>query len=885
MTSLIAGFFVAGFGLFFTQDDSRPVCEQSALGQVGLCESSATHLNVHQYPSIVATSSTKSSECDHEKKSEGFDVEGNNTVELPIQQSVDFIIVGYGNAGRAAAKELMEKCPRASILVIDQHSLVAGPPQHAGEPHGAKRGGSGGGGGLLHLTGSVVTLDHSNQAVDVITSGAPPCIKRIRYKHSILIASGARGAPLPEYLVDERAAERILEMKSTRNPFVNQYVMHKHRLVEERSKVTVPHLFPVLPAQTVRSITLMAASQGAKVCILGSDLDSVELAVALANRRRDKMTTSAAGLGTSTGTNNHICLMFGGAAPLGSMLPKYLSVAVAKRLKSHGIHVADRSLVRYISSVEDDKRKSQGRVEVFSAKSYDTMETNRYQADLVVGKKEMPSFCYTIIRYCCFVCFSYCLTINNIVCPRVKGQQGNASVPIPRGDIPTLEYKPWSKMCPENNCVVSCFSDDSRIVVNSELNAASNVFAAGSVAKYPNHDTGHATVAGEGILGGSEAGKIAASNMAKHFRQREKIGGEYDNDLQKGFIGINSLPIQRTDQVSSTRNVHGAYSELESVGVHALFVGVCDSETMSTHGFWWTNQSRSLTRRRSIAKLSKQEKMNKYVYGSGVVFYLDRAGAIRGIMLWGLPFTETAESTKIKASLLERMKMIIKSNGEIMQRDYQSVVEEMRLDPSLLYPFHLAEESRTLASLAIDNSPGALNVRLSGRPQHRFVPSKPISVTKMGVLSKNIKIGNGGVGEDIFERTRHDIGYINGERARHPSLLHYFQYDWNTAHPTPVDNTDNEGVAHEYHIGDASYSSSKYPDLAARPPKEEQLWMRKGEMAHAQATNDKLAAIFMHSMKHGHFSDGSDAVKQAPVPQIIKDAKAWMTRSNGDSDE
>jgi hypothetical protein len=85
---------------------------------------------------------------------------------------------------------------------------------------------------------------------------------------------------------------------------------------------------------------------------------------------------------------NNVCLMFGGAAPLGSMLPKYLSVEVSKRLRSHGVDVMDRSLVRYISSVEDGSRKSMsGRVEVFSAKSYDSMETNRYQADLVIGKE------------------------------------------------------------------------------------------------------------------------------------------------------------------------------------------------------------------------------------------------------------------------------------------------------------------------------------------------------------------------------------------------------------------------------------------------------------------------------------------------------------------
>jgi hypothetical protein len=366
LASWVAGIFVTGgLGYVSSRRVSRPCFEPSGREKedVGTISSTEWSASVHQSSSILATSAKELSVNEHVKRNKCFDA-----VYLPIQHSVDFIIVGHGNAGRAAKEELVKKCPGASILVIDQHSLVTGQQRHSGGQDSGEL--------LQHLTGSVVEFNHSEQAVDVITSGAPPLIQRIGYKHSILIASGARGAPPPEYLIDERAAERILEMKSTRNTFVNQYISHKYHLVDEKSKASVPpHLFPVLPAQNVRSLALMAATQGAKVCILGSDLEALELAVTLANRRRDRLTT------------NNVCLMFGGAAPLGSMLPKYLSVAVTKRLKSHGIHVADRSLVRYISSVDNDNRKSHGRVEVFSAKSYDTMETNRYQADLVVGKK------------------------------------------------------------------------------------------------------------------------------------------------------------------------------------------------------------------------------------------------------------------------------------------------------------------------------------------------------------------------------------------------------------------------------------------------------------------------------------------------------------------
>ena len=41
------------------------------------------------------------------------------------------------------------------------------------------------------------------------------------------------------------------------------------------------------------------------------------------------------------------------------------------------------------------------------------------------------------------------------------------------------------------------------------------IYAAGSVAKYPNNVTGHVIVAGEGIVDGTTAGKAAAENMAR----------------------------------------------------------------------------------------------------------------------------------------------------------------------------------------------------------------------------------------------------------------------------------------------------------------------------------------------------------------------------------
>jgi len=311
------------------------------------------------HPMMMATSSTdpNSAPLQHTFKLD-------DSVE-PSEEA-DFIIIGYGNAGKAAAKSLEEKCPRARIMIVDPHSIPSRVLPDSQDHFGRKNV------ERSHVIGSVVAFDHSKQTIDVFTTHASS-MKRLRYKHSIVIASGVRGAPPPESLIDERVTERILELRSTQIPALNQYILNQS-LTDKKAELPTRQMFPILPVQSVRQITLMAASQGAKICILGSDLEAVELAIGAAAYQKEKRSM------------NKVCLLFGGSAPLNGMLPKYLSSAVSKRLRAHGIYVAERSLVRYISSIEDGNRKGDGKVEIHMVKSFDTMETKRYQCDFVIGE-------------------------------------------------------------------------------------------------------------------------------------------------------------------------------------------------------------------------------------------------------------------------------------------------------------------------------------------------------------------------------------------------------------------------------------------------------------------------------------------------------------------
>ncbi len=295
------------------------------------------HSDVHRIDTNLMPSS------DHKTKSSSIlatSAFSNNSQRPPFRLSVeedpsdeyDFVVLGHGNVGKAAVKELSEKCPNARILVVDPHPILGRQQMSISQPSSpfgnkAKQ-------GISSLTGSAMGIDHAKQRIDVLTSNttnktdeltnrSSPGIKRIGYKHSMLICSGVRGAPPPSSLVDERATERILELRSTQLPTMNEYL-------QNQSSSEKKYVYPILPTQSVRQITTMAASQGAKICILGSDLEAVELAVAAVFSRK----------GEADGSS--ICMLFGGAAPLGGMLPRYLSTAVSKRLRHHGIDVRER---------------------------------------------------------------------------------------------------------------------------------------------------------------------------------------------------------------------------------------------------------------------------------------------------------------------------------------------------------------------------------------------------------------------------------------------------------------------------------------------------------------------------------------------------------------
>lgn len=481
--------------------------------------------------------------------------------------------------------------------------------------------------------------------------------------------------------------------------------------------------------------------------------------------------------------------------------------------------------------------------------------------------------------------------------PSVCGQKGTAVLPSieckENSLAPIITFKPWSKLCEQS--VISCYSDDGRLAVNSELNAASKIYAAGSVAKYPNHITGHATVAGEGLVNGSLAGTIAARNMAKEYHLLSNYTNDHNEDeyeFQNNrlnsevksstivFSQDKDLPILRTDRVSTSGE---STSSLSSLGIHALCVGQCDSENMSTHGFWWTNQSLNnmrMSRRLSNHFLQRRDKKTaqKPVYGSGVVFYLDRSATIRGVMIWGLPFSTVQSEKKsvLNEQLIQRIHDIIRSNGMVIKKEHKSKMEKLNMHTQFLSQSHLAEESKLLATIAMN----AMTKKDVGRqleksrPLHRYIPSKPITVSSMGILKRHQAIGNGSSGDDIYERNNQAKG-IEDESKRHPSLIQFFSYNWNSSMSLELENSNLDD--------DGDLDESTDNEIASRPPKEEPIWLRRNEVFRTTSMNDKMTDMFSFNLKRGQFYDGNDAVKQAPVPEFVSNARDEMGkwRKNG----
>lgn len=249
---------------------------------------------------------------------------GKNDTSSTKTKSYDFVIVGNGTTGRSAVETLREKCPNATIALIDP---LRKPLQ---QPRRRSR--------IDFVQDAVVSLDPRQRRIGMVSNGA------INYKYAVLLATGSHGAPPPSYLVEEKAHTNIFELRPTGLDLGRN---------------------TCLPPIEIRTKAIQLAKKGQVIGILGSSWDAVDLAIA----------TAAAGKRT-----RRPALFFGGSGPLSQTVPTYLSSAIAKRLKQKRVSIHDRTLIRYINHDDVD-----GSLQIYSARSYDFLDSSRTLVDHMVS--------------------------------------------------------------------------------------------------------------------------------------------------------------------------------------------------------------------------------------------------------------------------------------------------------------------------------------------------------------------------------------------------------------------------------------------------------------------------------------------------------------------
>ena len=777
----------------------------------------------------------------------------------------DFVVIGNGTAGRTAVQTLQKQCPGAKVAIVDP---LRAPVGQKYQSLGGKDGGKDNVATASNLhyyslrASSLcprtrrVELRNSTIRYDTMGEESNDCLA-IQYRYGVLVATGARGAPPPHYLIDETIKDRILELRPT--------ILTVQASQQEESELPQKYR-PVEPSETVRRRVLSAASRGQRIGVLGSGWEALDLVVgsALVSRKGARPV-----------------LIFGSPAPLNHILPAYLSAAVTKRLAAKHVEVHSRTLVRYVApeqgkdkvtrSGHDDPRNDQlalSKLQLYTTKTYDYLETDTSTLDHLVVAPETSGHCGTAA-----------LPTSEVpphLCPTNKGRSwyqtwSFLSLPPPlessiEGDLPT------------NASGLACYQDDGRIAVNAELCACTGVYAAGSVAKYANSLSGHADVAGVGVEDGSEAGFTAAMNMSQAYRLAAratrtmslvKIDPKVLSPLTK-----DPIPVFRSDVRSN-----GSRSSLKQFGIQALCIGNCDNERFMSHAVWWTNQSAqkrlmrmiegeeidesktdSTSRPSEVMEAKRKELLRrrksiqdalKPVYGIGCIYYMDVTGKIQGIMTWGLPYTTTNTADPNQTSykplndkLVRYIKNIIRTNGGFGSLESES--DQLRMSQ------FLTDTSRHIVALALagygshdtneeDGRAHQLDGELEAfpKPLHRFTEFRPPNVRSWSVLKRKDggQNAHGILGEGLFVRyeeavedapiAKPDMKNNVGFAAAKALAL----YDWNVWEQKERRWEENE--------------------QRARPPKEEPLWQRKGGLEKHTSLSERLVAAYNAAIHSG----------------------------------
>jgi hypothetical protein len=273
--------------------------------------------------------------------------------------------------------------------------------------------------------------------------------------------------------------------------------------------------------------------------------------------------------------------------------------------------------------------------------------------------------------------------------------------------------------------------------------------------------------------------------MSRDFHERKS--GKLDLEHGVRLFSSESLAVWRSDKCTYLHDGDTAeQNALGRIGIRALCIGTCDSERLTTHGYWWTNRrlleqtvgdavsstSRRLTRRRK----TKASSQLLPVFGTGVVFYVDKSGHIQGVMTWGLPFISVdpaPDGSNLNQDLVTQMKALIGTNAGVSPWELES--------DAVLRRSNLMDESRALVGLALSRrlkrrdttkNIERLNVPIEdlGAPLYRYTVAKPAKILNIGVLRrKDHSRYSQLMGENLYIK---NIDQDLGDMLQAPTLTH-----------------------------------------------------------------------------------------------------------------
>jgi hypothetical protein len=219
------------------------------------------------------------------------------------------------------------------------------------------------------------------------------------------------------------------------------------------------------------------------------------------------------------------------------------------------------------------------------------------------------------------------------------------------------------------------------------------------------------------------------------------------------------------------------------------------------------------------------------------------------------------------------MKALIGTNAGVSPWELES--------DAVLRRSNLMDESRALVGLALSRrlkrrdttrNIERLNVPIEdlGAPLYRYTVAKPAKILNIGVLRrKDHSRYSHLMGENLYIK---DSDQDLEDVLQMPSLTRAQENN-------PLVSARITQI-HEELLDQVLYEN----ELRARPPKEEPLWLRRGDAHKGISLRERMSDNIYRNVRRGRFADGTDAVKQAGVPKAYRNAKErlrrWMTTTD-----